>query len=161
MNLLIAPIDKDGTRKVGIKVIGVNSKFIKIFKTFEFNEVKFDPRPFSYFFHFCGELRAQLNGTEYEHIELTDGWDVQDKNIYIDYSHNPARLVYEDKDGLPTELSSGKKILTYKKTDGIAKYTVIKEVSRDSSYLECIVIKDGKEVFRKFKIENIIHEIEE
>lgn len=158
MNLLIAPIDKNGVRKVGLKVTDANGKFIQIYKNFTWDGSDF---PFEYFFHFCAELRSALQGTEYDLIELTDGYDVQDKNIYIDYAHTPPRITVEDKEGLPTQLESGRKQLFYKKPDGVWKYTVIKEVSRTNEYLECIVIKDDKEQFRKFKVENIISEIEE
>lgn len=158
VNLLIAPIDKNGVRKVGIKVTDANSQFVKIFKTFDFNVID---STFEYFFYFCGELRSVLLGTEYKLIELTDGYDVQDKNIYIDYTHTPPRITVEDREGFPAQLESGRKQLMYKKPEGVWKYTVVKEVSRDDKYLECIVIKDGKEQFRKFKVENIILEIEE
>ena len=161
MNLLIAPIDKNGVRKVGIKVTDANSKFIKIFNTFTWESTELD-RVFAYFFHFCGELRAALQGAEYRLIELTDGYDVQDKNILIDYSYTPPRIIIEDREGFPTQLESGRKILTYRKSSGEEfKYTVVKEVRRDETYLECLVIKDNKEHFRKFKVENIISEVEQ
>ena len=160
MTILIALIDKNGVRKVGLKVVDANSQFVKIFNTFRW-ESEEENRVFAYFFHFCGELRSILQGTEYRLIELTDGYDVQDKNIYIDYAHNPPRITVEDKEGLPAQLESGRKILIYRKSDGESKYTVVKEVRRDDTYLECIVIKDDKEQFRKFKVENIISETEE
>lgn len=159
MTILIAPIDKNGVRKVGIKVTDANSKFIKIFNTFNFNVLD---SAFEYFFHFCGQLRSSLQGTEYRLIELTDGYDTQDKNIYIDYTQCPLRIIVEDREGFPTQLESGRKILTYRKSSGQElKYTVVKEVRRDDTYLECLVIKDNKEHFRKFKVENIISEIDE
>ena len=161
MNLLIVPIDKNGVRKVGLKVIDADSEFIKIFKSYDFTVST--NNPFAYFWSFCGEMWANLKGLEFSEIELTDGYDVQDKNIYIDYAHTPPRITIEDKEGLPTQLESGRKIIEYiRKSDGQKfKYNIVKEKERDDKYLHCIVEKDGKQEPRKFLLENIISEVEE
>ncbi len=159
MNLLIAPIDKHGTRKVGVKVTGANSGFISLFKSFAWED---RDTPFGYFFHFCGELRNSLNGTEYTSIELTDGYDIQDKNVFIDYSHSPPKVTVEDKEGFPTELETGRKTITYiRKSDGQKfKYLIVEEKKRDEKYLHCMVEKDGRKEPRRFLVENIVSEIE-
>ena len=174
MTLLIAPIDKNGVRKVGLKIIEPKSALIKLIKEDgilkDILETSFHKSPFTNFYHFTGELRqiiinefnsAKNQENPYSSIELTDGYDVQDKNIYIDYTHTPPRITVEDKEGVPTQLESGLKILTYRKSGGESKYTISKEISRDDKYLTCMVIKDDKEHFRQFKIENIISETEE
>lgn len=174
MTLLIAPIDKNGVRKVGLKIIEPKSALIKLIKEDgilkDILETSFHKSPFTNFYHFTGELRqiiinefnsAKNQENPYSSIELTDGYDVQDKNIYIDYAHTPPRITIEDKEGLPTQLEFGRKLLTYKKPDGFWKYTVVKEINRNETYLDCIIIKDDKEQFRKFKVENIVSEVEE
>ena len=154
MNLLISPIAKDGTRKVGLKVTGFGHKVVTIFKSFDFSNDS-TKNPFSNFLHFCCEFRAALNGTEYSEIELTDGWDVQDVNYYIDYSASPIRVLEEDKDGLPVIISAaaGMKI-TYKKTDGsVVEYKIDKLSSEDNDSIRVIVEDKG---FRHFKKDRIL-----
>lgn len=175
MTILIAPIDKNGIRKVGLKIIEPKPSLIKRIKEDGFLKdilnSSFHKSAFTNFYHFIGELRQivinEFNSsknleTPYASVELTDGYDIQDKNIFIDYSHYPPKVLVEDKEGFPTELESGRKQLMYRKSDGtIWKYTMVKEINRNDKYLDCIVIKDNKEEFRKFKIENIISEIDE
>lgn len=156
MNLFIAPIAKDGTRKIGLKVAGANSRFIESFKSFDFANSAISTE-FEYFFHFCGELRQALVGTEYKSIELTDGYDVQDVNYYIDYTQNPVKLVCEDKNGLPFDDTQSRQIkLTYKKVTGEIKvYKVEKVIERTEFELKCVIEGGG---FRNFKVDRILKE---
>lgn len=172
MTLLIAPIDKNGVRKIGLKITEPKPALVKLIKEDgilkDILETSFHKSAFTNFYHFIGELRqyiinefssAKNPEAPYISIELTDGYDVQDKNIFIDYSHSPPKVMVEDREGLPTELETGRKQLMYKKSDGVIwKYTVVKEIRRDEKYLDCIVIKDDKEEFRKFKVKSIISE---
>lgn len=155
MNVFICPISKTGERKVGLKVIGAKAKFFEKFKTFEFQD---DLYPFGYFFHFCGELRNCLTGAEYDSIELTDGYDIQECNYYIDYTKDPVKLLCEDKDGFPIEdkEASGRKKLTYKKTTGEIKTYIVEKVIERSQYELKVVIEGGG--FRNFKVDKILLE---
>lgn len=155
MNVFIAPIDKNGQRKVGLKVFGAKAKFFEKIKTFDFAAMAISSE-FEYFFHFCGELRNCLTGPEYDSIELTDGYDIQERNYYIDYTKDPVRLVCEDKDGFPIEPTSGRKKLTYKKTTGEIKTYIIEKVIERSDYELKVVIEGGG--FRNFKVDKILSE---
>lgn len=160
MNLLISPISKSGEKKVGIKVTGANSRFLELFKSFEFEgRVKSIDNEFSYFFHFCGELRSVLIGTEYKTIELTDGFDVQERNYYIDYSKSPVKVICEDKFGFPIdETAGGKKRIKYKKASGEVKYyTIEKEIERTEFEMKAVIEGGG---YRHFKVDNILEEEE-
>lgn len=156
MNVFICPISKTGERKVGIKVIGANNRFVELFKSFDFTSQAISSE-FEYFFHFCGELRAALVGTEYKTIELTDGYDIQDRNYYIDYSKDPVRLVCEDKDGFPIEdKEGGRKKLVYKKTTGEIKTYIVEKVIERTEFELKVIIEGGG--FRNFKVDKILTE---
>ncbi len=148
MTLLIAPIDKNGNRKVGIKVTGATGRFIEIFKTFDF---ELNKEPFAHFFHFCGELRSLLLGTEYVQIELTDGYDVQERNYLIDYTEYPVKVTCEDQFGFAVDdRESGEMSIKYKKDSGIVEYKLEKITEISPKYLKCIVKKDTKSSYRQF-----------
>lgn len=155
MNLLIVPISKTGERKVGIKVTGANNKFLDLLKRFEFDKMAVSSE-FEYFFHFCGDLRVALIGTEYKSIELTDGYDVQEFNYYIDYSKSPVAVVIEDRHGFPCDLSSFKFIKYQKSPTQVVRYQIEKILEDTKTHLKCLVRKGENIVPRNFLVDKII-----
>lgn len=158
MNLFICPISKTGERKVGFKINDSSLRLISSLKK-HFDGFFFTNAPFVDFFNFLDSWNFDLElAGKNVTVELTDGYDVQERNYYIDYTKDPVKLLCEDKDGFPIEdkETSGRKKLTYKKTTGEIKTYIVEKVIERSQYELKVVIEGGG--FRNFKVDKILAE---
>lgn len=151
MSYLIAPIAKDGTRKVGLKIhVNYISKHIisKAVERKELNKSVDNSNPFSQFLVACDALRRNIDFP----MELTDGYDIQDKNVFIDYSQEPPQLSFEDRNGYSI---TEDKILEYKKDDGVYEYKIESIKEETHEYIRAITQKG----YRQFKKDKIVQRI--
>ena len=151
MSYLIVPIAKDGTRKVGLKIhVDYISKSIisQGVGHKESNKSVDNSNPFSQFLPICDALRRNIDYP----MELTDGYDIQDKNVLIDYSQEPPQITFEGRDG---QLIAEDKILKYKKSDGVYEYKIESIKEETDEYIRAITQKG----YRQFKKDRVVERI--